>query len=409
MGVVCRALAGMLLLCCVAALRASELHGEVDFVLGTGSGQTGSTQTGLGKNDFDGNVSPWRDSSATVTIESQLLDEISSWVTLSADGERSQVVDVQEAWLSWKPVPSGPWRTRIRLGSFFPPTSLEIEPDSPSWKPVRTLSSSAINSWIGEELRANGLELAFSRRGLMIGSPHDFDFTVAAIGANDPAGTLLAWRGWTFSDHITGLTETQRLPDLPVYRPDGPIPRQTRDVREFREIDGVPCYYAAASYTYAQNVQVSFLHYDNEGHPLDVSQGQYSWETRFNHLSVRAVLPAGWEILSQAMQGTTLMGPDAVHVRFRALYVLASHPLGSGDMTLRWDLFRNQDIDLLPTDPNSEHGNALAVAYRMPVGKQLHWVSELLRVDSTHAARVLLGEPAREIERSLSTSLRWDF
>ena len=216
MGVVCRALAGMLLLCCVAALRASELHGEVDFVLGTGSGQTGSTQTGLGKNDFDGNVSPWRDSSATVTIESQLLDEISSWVTLSADGERSQVVDVQEAWLSWKPVPSGPWRTRIRLGSFFPPTSLEIEPDSPSWKPVRTLSSSAINSWIGEELRANGLELAFSRRGLMIGSPHDFDFTVAAIGANDPAGTLLAWRGWTFSDHITGLTETQRLPDLPV-------------------------------------------------------------------------------------------------------------------------------------------------------------------------------------------------
>ncbi|HEY4340454.1 MAG TPA: hypothetical protein VGM97_10965 [Steroidobacteraceae bacterium] len=408
MGIVRGALAGMLLWCGMT-VHASELHGEAEFVLGTGSGQTGSTQTGLGKNDFDGAVDPWRNSSATLTIQTQLFDEISGWVTFSADGERSQVLDVQEAWLAWKPVPSGPWRTRIRLGSFFPPTSLEIEPNSPSWKPVRTLSSSAINTWIGEELRSNGLELAFSRRGLMIGSPHDFDFTLAAISANDPAGTLLAWRGWTFGDRITGLTETLRLPDLPVYRPDGPIPRQTRNVREFRDIDGVPGYYASASYTYAHTVQVSFLHYDNEGHPLDVVQGQYSWETRFNHLSVQVLLPAGWEILSQAIQGTTLMGADAVHVRFRALYLLASHPFGPGDLTLRWDLFRTQDIDLLPTDPNSEHGNALALAYRLPLGKQLHWVSEFLWVDSTRAAHILLGEPTRAIERSLSTALRWDF
>jgi hypothetical protein len=72
---------------------------------------------------------------------------------------------------------------------------------------------------------------------------------------------------------VTGLIQKLRLPDLPVYQPDGPIPLRTRNVQVFRELDRRPGYCAA-------------LRYACEG-LLDI----------------------------EAMQGRTLMGPNAVHRR----------------------------------------------------------------------------------------------
>jgi hypothetical protein len=156
---------------------------------------------------------------AIVRGEAELADTVSAALVLGAAGDRRGLIDVNEAWLAWKPVPGSAWKHSVKAGAFFPPTSVETDYDTPGWTPTRTISGSAINSWIGEEIRTTGIEWRALRRGRFAGSPHDFGVTLAAFKGNDPAATLLSWRGWSIGDRITGLNETLRLADLPVYRP----------------------------------------------------------------------------------------------------------------------------------------------------------------------------------------------
>jgi hypothetical protein len=212
-------------------------------------------------------------------------------------------------------------------------------------------------------------------------------------------------------DRITGLTEPLRLADLPVYRPDGAIPAQSRTLRVAREIDGRAGYYIAAKYGYGTRVSMEVLRYDNRGDPLVVENGQYSWRTRFDHVGARIEPGGQWTLIAQAMRGETLMGPDAVRVRFDAWYALASHPLGPGQLTARFDRFRarEQAADVLPDDPNSEDGRALALAFAYPATRHVELVAEALEVRSDRPARALIGAPQRATERSLTLAVRWRF
>jgi hypothetical protein len=147
-----------------------------------------------------------------------VLDSVSASLELSADQQHRGVVDVREAFLTWSPVPDGAWKTRVRAGFFFPPTSVELDYDSVGWVPKHTISSSAINSWIGEELRTNGVEWSARRLGRYSGDAYDVGVLAAVFTGNDPTGTLLCWRGWSISDRIAGRNDTVKLADLPVYR-----------------------------------------------------------------------------------------------------------------------------------------------------------------------------------------------
>ena len=64
------------------------------------------------------------------------------------------------------------------------------------WRSPYTLTNSAINSWVGEELRTVGAEYAPDWLGQKSG--HDFNVGISAaiFGWNDPAGTVVATRGW---------------------------------------------------------------------------------------------------------------------------------------------------------------------------------------------------------------------
>lgn len=391
------------------AASAAELRGDLEIRIGHSASGTSWTNAGLGKAQFDNHESPALTSRGVLRAETELVGDVSAAVAVNADGNRRHTLDVQEAWLSWNPIPTGPWGARLKAGSFFPPMSLEVAYDTVDWYPTRTLSSSAINSWVGDELRINGVELAFHRRGALAGSPHDLGVTIGMFGANDPAGTLLAWRGWTIGDRITGLTETIRLADLPVFRASGAIPRQTRDVRPFREIDGQPGFYAALRYARAGAAEVNLLHYDNRGHPRIVDAGQYSWRTRFDHLSLKMPIPAGWELLLQALSGDTVMGPNAVNVRYQAAYVLASHAMGIGQFTIRVDGFRTLDRDRTPADPNQEHGRSVALAYRFPIHRGIDLYAEELGIISTRPARALIGVDPGQHEYTSSVAVRCSF
>ncbi|HVR44901.1 MAG TPA: hypothetical protein VMS56_15825, partial [Thermoanaerobaculia bacterium] len=98
-------------------------------------------------------------------------------------------------------------RLRVRVGMFFLPTSLENT--GPMWSSPYTISYSAINSWIGEEVRPIGLDLDYRIEGatrLSLGG--------TVFVGNDTMGTLLAWRGWSMHDRVSVFDEVLPLPDL---------------------------------------------------------------------------------------------------------------------------------------------------------------------------------------------------
>ena len=390
---------------------AMEVRGLLDLRLVATDARQSWAAGGLDKTRFDNTGGSLRLGQALVRAEADVLDAVSAVIVVSATDDRVGVLDVTEVFLAWRPVPNGPWKTRVRAGAFFPATSLEVGYDSIGWTPQNTVSSSAINSWLGEELRTKGVEVNFNRKGLLTGSPHDFGVTVALFAGNDPAGTLLAWRGWSVGDRISGLSESLQLPDLPVYRPQGELPDQSRSIHVFREIDDRLGYYLTANYGYAGALELAAMHYDNRGDPMVLRSGQYSWRTRFDHLSLRWRGLGQWEFAAQTLKGDTLMGPGAVYLDYSAWYVLLSHPLGPGTATLRFDRFgaQERDSDVLRVDPNSEDGRALALAYNWTITPAISLVSELLAVQSNRPARCLTGQATEQTERSLTVALRWHF
>jgi len=392
-----------------AAANAAEWRGLVDVRAGYSNAERSWLDAGMDKGRYDRSSDRIGIGQAVLRGDIDLPASLTASVALSADDRHHGVVDVREAWLAWSPLPSGAWKVKAKLGAFFPQTSVEIDYDDVAWTPVRTVSSSAINSWIGEELRTKGLEVQLLRSGKFEGSPHDFGFTAALYRGNDPTGTLLAWRGWTISDRIAGLNEAVQLPDLPVYRSDGAIPRQTRNIHPFRELDGRLGYYAGAQYRYGTRLELAALHYDNRADPLVVVDGQYGWRTRFDHVS--AVLrPAGqWELMMQAMRGDTLMGKNGVALDFRSWYALAAHPAGKGKLAVRYDRFSTTGHDALPQDPNDERGHGVALAYSMPLGDSMELVGELLRIRSERGARSQIGQAPLQDEHSATLALRWHF
>ena len=388
---------------------AAELRGLLDVRAVDADANRSFLDGGLGKSRYDAGSPALSLGQAVLHGDADLSDTFSASAELSADDQHQGVVDVREAWLAWSPLPSGAWKTRVRAGYFFPPSSVEIDYDGIGWTPKRTISSSAINSWIGEELRTNGVEWSMRRLGRYAGAPYDVGLVAAAFSGNDPTGTLLAWRGWSISDRIAGRNEALQLPDLPVYRPDGAIPRQSRVIHPFREVDGRLGYYAGVNLNLNTRLELAALHYDNRANPMTVKDGQYGWRTRFDHVSA-VWRPAGdWELLMQAMRGDTLMGPNAVALDFQSWYALASHPLGPGTLALRYDRFSTTEHDVLPADPNNEQGHGVALAYNWPLSDSLALMTEALLVRSVRASRVLIAEQPAQTERSLTASLRWQF
>lgn len=364
------------------------------------------TRAGLGKLRYDEHNDGLRLGQAMLRLDGEVFDTVSGVLNLNAADDRRGALDVTEGWLRWNPLPGGPWKTSVRAGQFFPAMSLEN--DGLGWTPTRTVSTSAINSWIGEELRTRGVEASFQRRGRVAGDAHDFGVTAAIFAGNDPTGTLLTWRGWGISDRITGLGESLQLADLPVYQADGKLRRQSRSIHVFREFDNRLGYELSANYGYAGWLEVSAMTYDNRSEPLIVVDGQYGWRTRFQHVSAKARLD-GWELLFQAMDGMTFMGARGAGVDMRAWYLLASHAVGDGRLSLRYDRFRLDENDRIPSDPNGEQGHAVALAYAWPLGQSWTLVSEALVVNSERAARNQIGSAPKQNERSLTASLRWRF
>src|ERR1700753_3075273 len=118
-------------------------------------------------------------------------DDFTAITVLRAEPQTPSVVDALEAYLRYAPAADGNLSWSVKAGAFFPTISLEN--DDLGWASPYTLTPSAINSWIGEELRTIGSEGIMKVRTENAGT---LSFTGALFCCNDPAGILLADRGW---------------------------------------------------------------------------------------------------------------------------------------------------------------------------------------------------------------------
>src|SRR5206468_4696320 len=129
----------------------------------------------------------------------QMTGDLAALTVLRAEPQTPSVVDALEAYLRYAPAADGKFSWSVKAGAFFPTISLEN--DDLGWTSPYTLTPSAINSWIGDELRTIGSEGTLRWKS-------DFgvlSLTGALTCCNDEAGVLIADRGWAMDDRPFGL------------------------------------------------------------------------------------------------------------------------------------------------------------------------------------------------------------
>jgi hypothetical protein len=300
-----------------------------------------------------------------------------------AEPETRSVADALEMYLRYAPASSGDVSWSMKAGAFFPTISLEN--DDIGWTSPYTLTPSAINSWVGEELRTIGSEGTLRWNAGSIG-------TLSLIGAlyccNDEAGTLIGDRGWAMDDNPTGLFERVRVPDETRQLFHEPVPGNTG---MFDEIDGHVGWYAGAAWQIPGIARFTVTRYDNQVAPDAVSLRDQAWDTKFWDFGARTqVGPV--TLIAQQLSGYTELdfagGVDAI--KFQSGYLLASTDLGDWRFSAREDLFQTRRVGA--TSANfDEDGNATTGAISWNGMDGVRLTAEVIRMYSRRGEYVPAG------------------
>lgn len=327
------------------------------------------------------------------------------------DPEQDKPLDLVEAYIKFSPVPKSSWSYQMKAGIFFPHISRENV--GVAWTTPFSITPSAINSWVGEEIRAVGLEAQAKYKK----DNHQLALTAAAFGYNDPAGTLLAFRGWALGDYKVGAFSRLPLPELPSIGSTASfLPNQPFWVKPVQEVDGKISYYGSVDYSYARKYKVGAFYYDNRGDPEALKHQQYGWDTRFWNFYLEADLPNNFKFISQYMTGNTLMGglygmyeQRYVDVDFESYFFLLSKRMKDIGLTVRYDWFATYDNSFENYDNNNEEGDAFTVAGSWKLGKKTTLVAEYLHIDSWRPSRSTIGFDPDQKNDVLQLSLRQRF
>ncbi|MDX1562249.1 MAG: hypothetical protein R3305_04955, partial [Gammaproteobacteria bacterium] len=251
-------------------------------------------------------------------------------------------------------------------------------------------SFSAANAWLGEEIRPIGAEWRMSRTIGAPGSPHQLDTFASMFYGNDPAATLLFWRGWSVHDRQTRLNERLPLPPLVFDQGSNPPVVIERRLDPIAELDDEPGFYAGGEWRHAQNARIGLAVYDNRADPYAFRDGQWGWDTVFWNLSLQVELPAGIGLIAQRMFGdTTWLSATTSDGRltpatrlvvddFDASFLLLSKTLAERHrITMRHERFDITRDGLIP-----DRGDATTVAYQYSINAQASVQLEWMQIDS---------------------------
>jgi hypothetical protein len=342
--------------------------------------------------------------------------ELSETVRLHAHGtlqgepssSRGQRGGLVQAFIQYQPE-LGP-RTRLRFqgGLFFPPTSLENT--DRLWQSPYTVTLSALNTWIGEEVRLGGLDVQLRRT---LGGEDRLEVAGAVFGVNDPTGALVAWRGWAMGDRLTTLGEALPLPPLVTFEPGEAFEDQRRDgTLPIDELDGRLGWQGRVRWARPGTALVQAAFTDTLG-DRELHRGQYAWATRFAQAGIELHLGEAVRFVAEGAMGDTGMGPlvpggPKVDTRFRVGYALVSAAARGLRLTARLDGFRNEDRDLT-AEPNDESGWGFALAAFWQPRDFVRLGVEYLEVRADRPAAAFSGADANTDARRGLAELRLQF
>ena len=360
---------------------------------------------GLGALRFGGDESGLRVGRIRFAVSQSFGNLWSAHLDASSWGDRDKSpAGLTEAYLQFRPYPFHGYRLRIKAGAFYAPISLENR--TAGWESPYTLSYSAINSWLGEEVRTLGTEAQLEWLGTRTGHDFDLGLTAGLFGWDDGAGTALAAGGFTLTDRQTVVWG--RIGDPGV----APL----RSAEPFREMGGNAGAYGGLEIRYLDRVVLRFLRYDNDANPgaPDPITHTSAWNTAFNSAGLRAESGNGWTLITQYLSGGTYISPVGVDERwpFKASFALLSKRLGPHTFSVRYDRF---EVDG-PGDSAEEgsevwqKGHALTLAYIFQPQPRWRITLEWLHVTSTsYNLEEYQDGPPLERQTQLQLAVRYAF
>jgi hypothetical protein len=251
-----------------------------------------------------------------------------------SDDSRRGRVGVVQAYLD-QIFERGAHRLRLTEGAFFLPGSRENV--DALWETPYTITSSALNSWLGEEFRPIGVDAAYTLRQPARGS---LTGAITVFRGNDTLGSFPAVRGWSLRDHWALLGEHLRI-----------------DQEYFSSVSAESDHrlgWAARGKWNNDRATVQLTHLDNRSDALDHGE-LFDWTTRFDILGADYAF-GDWTLAGEYGWGPTdiiVEGQGKFRTELRAGYVLISRRLANGRATLRADRF----------DANEDHQHALTAAW----------------------------------------------
>ena len=367
-------------------------------------GGTGKARFGNPKNDAL-RLRPYG-TEAGIVLQPDFGWSLSGLVSAVAQHGQDKAIDVNEAYLRWRPLPVGGVRATLRAGIFWP--SVSLEHGGSEWAVTETVTPSAINSWIGEEVKVGGIEANFAT---MIGA-HRLSLTVAGFGLNDTAGTLLTFRGWALHDEKATLFSVQPLPVMNALMRS----RQARETRPMIDLDHHVGWYTKLGWAPPGPFELQYFHYDNRADPQSFDVGlQWGWRTRFDHVGAILDLDRRTRLTAQAIDGTTLMGFHRngarwVDMHFRSAFLLATRQVAigtkAGSVSARIEAFGTHNHGSLVLSDDDESGWAATAATRWPLLPYASLFAEALHIDSRRDARLREQVSPRQQQNVVRLTLR---
>jgi hypothetical protein len=361
-------------------LRAVDSNGRDSFLDG-----------GLGKLRYDDDDSGLQLGRLRAAITQPLGEVFSAHAEVSSWGDDDKnPIDLTEAFLEYRPYPSNGFRSRVRLGAFYPPISLENR--ALGWETPYTMTPSAISSWIAEEIRTIGLEGQVDWLGTRTGHSFDLQLTGALFEWNDSAGVMISRYGWALDDRQTTLFG--RVDDREL----------------FHETDHRPGFYVGGQARYLDRAVLNVVHYDNRADPTVYNPkiDDFAWQTKFDTAGLRVETASEWTVLVQWLAGETYVTPNGFSFEweFSSRSALVSKARGPHMLTVRYDDFEVETED--EDEPGNEAGHAWTAAYSFDRGNNWRFMLEWLRVRSDVKARpAILGEPSLVTETKVEASVRY--
>lgn len=383
------------------AVHAADWELAVDLRAVSSDGRESFLDNGQGKLRFDADHEGIRLGRIRAALGQPLGEVFFAHAEASVwDGDDKNPVDLTEAYLEYRPYPRAGFKSRVRLGAFYPPQSLENR--AVGWESPYTITPSPISTWIGEEIRTVGVEGQVDWLGTRLGHAFDLQITGALFGWNDPAGTMMAAHGWAMHDRQTGLFGR-------VGAPQSQAGLAKKEV--FAEIDDRPGFYVGAQARYLDRAVLNLLHYDNRGDPtaFDASLRDFAWLTKFDAAGLRIETGNGWTALVQALAGDTYIAPGGYWLEweYESQSVLLARRQGAHMLALRYDQFE-AEFEGDEAGPGNDDGDAWTVAYSWDRGGPWRFALEWLRVKSDVPARfALLAESPIATETKVELSARY--